>query len=192
MGKIAGVVLAAGASNRLGRPKQLVVFNGETLVHAAVRSARDGGCEIVCVVTGNGHDEVTGAVTDLCPLIVRNDDWSRGIGTSIRSGVQAIADRASAVVLLACDQPAVDPHVVRSLIDLYDQTGCRIVASRYAETVGIPALFDRSCFAGLQHLPDQQGAKRFIEIDQTRVAYLDFPEGVFDVDVPADVDMARD
>ena len=191
MGRIAAVILAAGASTRLGEPKQLLRVNGEALVHAAVRSAKDGGCDMVCVVTGDGDDWVKDAVADLCPLIVHNDDWGRGLGTSIRTGVQAIAGFASGVVLLACDQPAVDANVVRSLVKLHHQTTRQIVASRYAGTAGIPALFERSCFPELRALPDQYGAKSIIEVDPDRVAYFDFPEAAFDLDSPADVEAWR-
>src|SRR3954470_6464806 len=95
---IGGVILAAGGSTRLGEPKQLLHFKGETLVHAAVRAARDGGCDLVCVVTGHARQGVENAVTDLHPMFVHNDHWERGMGTSVRLGVEAI-QTASAVVL---------------------------------------------------------------------------------------------
>jgi molybdenum cofactor cytidylyltransferase len=190
MGRIAGVVLAAGASTRLGQPKQILVVNGETLVHAAVRAARDGGCDIVCVITGDSNTTVESAVADLHALIVHNTEWRQGLGTSIRAGVEQMAD-ASAVVLLACDQPAVDGKIVSSLIDLHHQSGRPIVASRYAGTVGIPALFHRSCFAEFRNLADEDGAKGLIAADPSRVAYLEFPDGALDLDLPADVEAWR-
>jgi hypothetical protein len=79
---------AAGSSSRLGQSKQLLDFNGETLVRSAVRAAIDGGCEIVCVVTGAEREAVKKAVADFHPLVLHNEEWRRGMGSSIRSGVQ--------------------------------------------------------------------------------------------------------
>jgi molybdenum cofactor cytidylyltransferase len=190
MRSIGGVILAAGGSTRLGEPKQLLESAGETLVHAAVRAAREGGCEVVCVVTGRAGKEVENAVADLHPLIARNEDWERGMGSSIRVGVNAIQP-VSAVVLLACDQPAVDGEVIRSLIKLHEQIGRAIVASHYMGTLGIPALFAESCFAELLSLPDERGAKAVIQRDAERVAKFEFSDGALDLDSPEDLQAWR-
>jgi molybdenum cofactor cytidylyltransferase len=131
MGRVGAVVLAAGNSSRLREPKQLLEFNGEALVHSAVRAALGGRCEIVCVVTGAERETVETAVADLHPLLVHNREWRRGIGSSIRSGVQGLCD-CSALVLLACDQPALDSRIVRALIRTYEKnwTANRCLASR--------------------------------------------------------------
>jgi molybdenum cofactor cytidylyltransferase len=187
MGDIGAVVLAAGGSSRLGQPKQLLIFsNGETLVHSAVRAAREGGCAKVCVVTGAVHEEVAKAVADLNPMIVRNREWSRGIGSSIRLGVAELSD-VFAIVLLTCDQPALDAEIVRALITRYQQTKPAIIASHYANTLGTPALFSRPYFAALQSLPDKNGAKSLIEMNRGRVEHVDFPDGRFDIDSPLDL-----
>ncbi len=183
---IGGVILAAGGSTRLGEPKQLLRFRDETLVHAAVRAAREGGCDSVCVVTGHARAAVEEAVADLSPLIAHNEDWREGMGRSIRLGLGAVQP-VSAVILLACDQPAVDGNVIRSLIERYAQTGHAIVASHYLGTLGIPALFDRSCFAELRLLPDERGAKAVIQADAARVSSFDFPGGALDLDTPHDL-----
>jgi len=186
MGTIGGIVLAAGGSIRLGRPKQLLELNGEMLVHAAVRAAWEGGCEKVCVVVGHSAEAVAQAVSDLHPHIVRNDHWARGIGSSIRLGIGTMSE-VSAVVLLACDQPAVNGRIVRSLIARHDRFGLAIVASLYGHTQGIPALFDHSCFHELRSLPDDRGAKSIIQAQPSRVATVDFSDGAFDLDSPEDL-----
>ena len=182
---IGGIILAGG-STRLGEPKQLLEFHGETLVHAATRAALEGGCDVVCVVTGSGGAAVERAVADLHPLLARNGDWQRGMGTSVRLGLSTVQP-VSAVVLLACDQPAIDHQIVRSLLERHDQTGSPIIASSYSGTLGIPAFFERSCFAELRSLPDDRGAKAVIQADPTRVTPFEFPEGEFDLDSPADL-----
>jgi molybdenum cofactor cytidylyltransferase len=191
VGDVGAIVLAAGNSSRLGQPKQLVPFSdGETLVHSAVRAAQEAGCD-TGVITGAWHERIAKAVGDLHPRIVRNDQWQRGIGSSIRAGVARFTGYR-ALVLLACDQPRVDAAVVRALISRFEETGRAIVASRYANTAGIPALFDRSCYPTLQRLPDKSGGKFLIEADPTRVELIDFPAGAFDLDSPADLTTWRD
>ena len=137
-------------------------------------------------MTGHARVDVENAVADLSPLLVHNENWQRGMGSSVRLGMSAI-QLASAVVLLACDQPAVDGVVVRSLIERYHQTGQPIVASQYSGTLGIPALFDQSRFPELHALPDDRGAKAAIQANPARVAAFHFPAGACDLDSPDDV-----
>ena len=186
MRRIGGIVLAAGGSTRLGEPKQLLEFDNETLAHAAVRAAHEGGCDVVCLVTGHAQTEVEHAVADLNPILAQNQEWQRGMGSSIRIGLSAVSP-VSAIVLLACDQPAVNGKMIRSLIERYDQTGRAIIASHYSGTLGIPALFDHSCFAELRALADDRGAKAVIQADPARVASFEFPDGALDLDAPDDL-----
>ena len=119
MVRVGGVILAAGSSSRFGAPKQLLEFYGEMLVQRIVRVAQEGGCSPVVVVTGASDKPVAAAVAGLHPLVIRNENWVRGIGTSIRVGVEQLTDHdISAIVLLACDQPAVDSDVVTILLQL--------------------------------------------------------------------------
>lgn len=187
MGNIGAVVLAAGSSSRFGKPKQLLEFQGEMLVQRIVRSAQESGCSPVVVVTGEAHKPVTAAVTDFHSLVIRNENWARGIGSSIRVGVEQLtAYDLKAMVLLACDQPAVDRHLISALIQEHERSGLPIVASYYANSPGIPSLFHRSLFDELLRLPDERGAKMLIQENRTRVARLDFPSGIFDLDTPGD------
>jgi molybdenum cofactor cytidylyltransferase len=192
MARVGAIILAAGGSRRLGQPKQLIQFQGETLVQRVVRAAQEGGCTPVLVVTGESHEPVTTAVAALHPLTVRNENWSRGIGSSIWLGVEQLCQHAiDAIILLTCDQPAVDMGVVCALIAEHERSGCPIVASRYADTVGIPALFHRSMFDELRRLPDSHGAKALIQKNPSRVAQVDFANGAFDLDTREDL-LTRD
>ncbi len=186
MPRIGGIILAAGGSTRLGQPKQLLSLHGSALVCHAVHAAQDGGCDVVCVVTGHARELVERAVAALHPQFVHNEHWQRGMGSSIRLGVSAIQP-VSALILIACDQPAVNAAVIRALIEQHALTGMPIVASRYANTLGIPALFDQACLAELHALPDDCGAKSVIQADPARVAPFDFPAGELDLDTPDDV-----
>lgn len=186
MHRIGGIILAAGGSTRMGVPKQLLVLHDSPLVCNAVRVAREGGCDEICVVTGHAREAVEKAVAPLSPLLVHNEHWQRGMGSSIRLGLTAIQP-VSAVVLLTCDQPAVNAPVIRALIDRHHQTGLPVVASSYGHTLGIPALFAHACFAELDSLVDDCGAKSIIQANPARVTSFDFPAGALDLDSPRDV-----
>ena len=210
MRNVGAVILAAGGSSRLGQPKQLLIFRGETLVLRAVRAAAEAGCEPILVVVGENSEAIKLAldirdprissfsglerVTRTCPppplpprpTIIENEEWRRGLGTSIRRGLEQLPNFVEAVVLLTCDQPYLDASIVSQLIAAREETGKAIVASSYADTLGVPALFDRSCFDDLLALPDDSGAKSLIAARPDEVAAVAFEKGAIDIDTPSD------
>jgi molybdenum cofactor cytidylyltransferase len=119
-------------------------------------------------------------------MLVENAEWQRGIGTSIRCGLLACGDRIDAVVLLTCDQPFVDALHILKLIAMQATTGNAVVASSYANTLGVPALFDRSCFDALLALPPDAGAKSLIAARSKDAAAVAFEDAAIDIDTPAD------
>ena len=204
---IAAIILAAGESSRLGQPKQLIQFRGQTLLRRMVDAASEAGCQPVLVVLGNTKRTASGSPTEVREheidlveaisselkktggTIVANPNWKRGIGTSIRAGVQhliEIAPGVEATVLLACDQPFVDRAVIEGLITLHHKTRKPIVAATYAGTLGVPALFDRSRLRDLLGLDDSAGAKSIILSNRDQVAEFPFPEGEIDIDTAED------
>ena len=121
--------------------------------------------------------------------IVENKNWRKGIGSSIRVGVEyliGLEPGISAVVLLVCDQPLLDAEVIANLRVLHQETGKEIVASSYADTLGVPALFARDVFPELLALSGEKGAKKIILANQERVAKSPFPGGHLDIDTLAD------
>ena len=188
------VILAAGNSSRLGQPKQLLQFRGQTLVRRIVDAACEADCSPIVVVIGSDKDKVARELEQTHAVIVENENWNEGIGTSIRSGVQRLIDVApnvGAIVLLVCDQPLADLHTIEQLIALGEKTKKAIVASSYAGTLGVPALFDRSCVEELLALDDRSGAKPIILSNHERVAEFPFSEGQIDIDTAADYDKLR-
>jgi molybdenum cofactor cytidylyltransferase len=188
------VILAAGKSSRLGQPKQLLQFRGQTLVRRIVDAAREAGCSPVVVVIGSDKNKVARELKRTNAVIVENVNWDDGMGTSIRSGVQQLIDIApdtKAIVLLVCDQPLVDSDTIEHLIAVGEKTKKAIVASGYAGTLGVPALFNRSCAEELLALDDGSGAKSIILSNQERVAEFPFSEGQIDIDTAADYDKVR-
>jgi molybdenum cofactor cytidylyltransferase len=185
MRKIGAVILAAGVSSRFGQPKQLLPFHGKTLVRTIIDAACEAGCSPVVVVIGSDSEKIRPELAHLNVINVRNTNWQRGIGSSIRSGVEALTKHApdiGAILLLVCDQPAVNALFIDRLVATHEATKKDIVASSYADTVGVPALFDRSCFPELLSLGDETGAKSIILQSPERVAQVAFPEGAMDID----------
>jgi molybdenum cofactor cytidylyltransferase len=188
------VILAAGGSTRFGEPKQLLVWEGESLIRRAVRAAERGGCARVALVVGEMHGRITAELKNTSADFVPNLDWALGLGTSIRCGLEHLlnaSNRPEAVVLLACDQPFVDATIISGLLEHWKESGKAIVASRYAETLGIPALFDRSCFEALLQLPDNSGAKVLFAARPGDVAAVEFEAGALDIDTPTDYARAQ-
>jgi molybdenum cofactor cytidylyltransferase len=181
----AAVVLAAGESARIGQPKQLLEFRGKTLVYRAVNAAIEANCSPVIVLTGDVHAGVKNALPATSAILVQNRHWRQGVGTSIRVGIRYVIDNApdaDTALLLVCDQPFVDRDVLSALIALHSKTGKPIVASGYADTLGVPALFHHSIFPELLRLGDDTGAKPIILCNRERVAELPFPMGKIDID----------
>ena len=186
---VAAVVLAAGGSIRFGKPKQLAIFQGEPLVRRIVTAAKDAGCAPVVVVVGASAAQITPALAGLPVSIIEHPNWSNGLGSSIAVGVMhaaSITPDLDAAILLACDQPFVNAVMLRQLIQVHRENKKPIVASAYAETLGVPALFDRSCFGDLLQLTADSGAKGIIFARQHDVAPFSFPAAAVDIDTIAD------
>ena len=177
--------LAAGGSSRFGQPRQLIPFRGKSLVRRIIDAASAAGCSPVVVVIGSEDEKFRRELDHARVVTVENPHWQRGIGSSIRCGIQGLVENSpdvEASILLVCDQPAVDACVIQRLMALRKTTGKSIVASSYADTLGVPALFTRSVFKELLSLRDNTGAKSIILRSRERVASCEFPEGQFDID----------
>ncbi|MEY2531528.1 MAG: molybdenum cofactor cytidylyltransferase [Verrucomicrobiota bacterium] len=166
------------------------------------------------VVIGGDREETTNELAKTPATAIENNNWQRGIGTSIRIGVQSAIDKIGtvdkegrfpkrptavgkppllgAIVLLTCDQPFVDGKVIKQLITLREKTKNTIVASSYSSTLGVPALFDHSCFPELLALDDKSGAKAIILSNPERVAEFAFPEGRIDIDTTEDLERLKE
>jgi CTP:molybdopterin cytidylyltransferase MocA len=152
----AAVVLAAGASTRLGEPKQLVMLGGETLLERAVRVAHEAGCVPVVVVLGAAA-ELVAARCDLgSAVVVVNEAWEEGMASSIRVGIGGVGG-ADGVVLMTCDQPAVTAEHLLALM-----AGQVTTASAYAGRRGVPAYFPAASFPALMELTGDAGARELL------------------------------
>ena len=178
------VILAAGASTRLGRPKQLLPWQGKTLLQHAVETALTIATQPV-VVTGCNADQLVAGVDQTQVHIVFNPGWQQGIASSIRCGLQALLNRTpqpDQVIFMVCDQPFVSPGLLLDLINERQKSQKSIIASSYGNTLGIPALFDKTHFSQLLDLQGDTGAKKVIQQFSEEVGSVEFKEGEFDVD----------
>ena len=163
---VAVVVLAAGGSRRLGRPKQLLDYRGATLLDATLATARAAGTAQVVVALGGAADEVTERVDLAGTDVVLNPDFGDGCATSIRSALTRVRDDAAGVVLLLGDQPGVTAATVRTLVGaaLPDGSGGhRVGVCAYDDALGHPLWFDRSMFATLSGLHGDKAVWKLVE-----------------------------
>ncbi|MBS1796084.1 MAG: nucleotidyltransferase family protein [Acidobacteria bacterium] len=183
------IVLAAGASRRMKKPKQLLRFEGRTLLRRAVETALETGFRPAIVVLGANFESLRPEIADLRVETLFNRDWETGLSSSIRAGLDHLLETApetAAVVLTLADQPFVNAAHLVSLAATHRRTRKPIVAARYNGGLGVPALFAREVFDELRALTGDRGAKAVIEHDRERVAVVDLPEAARDIDTPAD------
>lgn len=183
------IVLAAGGSARMGRPKQLLPIGVRTLVRLAAEAAVNCDAGPVVVVTGAGHAEVERELATLPVRLILNSSWERGMGTSIRAGVEAIlrtTPDVNGVLITLCDQPQVSDETLRRVIAAHREAGAGLCAAAFDDSVGPPVLMSRQYFAELLALPDADGAKRVLLAHPDDVCRVPCPEAGLDIDTPAD------
>ncbi len=183
------ILLAAGNSSRMGKSKQLLQIDGDPLLLHSTRAAIGSGAKNVVVVLGandKAHREVIG---DLPITIITNHYWKSGMGSSIKTGMNnllRIFPETTAVIIMVCDQPGISENHLRTLIEKFEENKSPIVASAYADTAGVPALFARPFFSNILMLRDDEGAKKIIAQFSAQVHAVAFPEGIHDLDTTED------
>lgn len=184
--KIGLILLAAGESRRLeGLSKQLLKYRGKSLVRHSAEIALASGCSPVCIVLGARSTEIQKEVEDLPVEIVNNQNWSDGMGASLKAGLERLLEiepPLSAVVIQLCDQPFVTAETIHALIDAHKNTQAAIVACEYGETIGVPVLFSGAMFNELLNLAADGGAKRIIKKHLQIVEKILAPEAAIDID----------
>jgi molybdenum cofactor cytidylyltransferase len=190
MPKIVCVVLAAGASRRLGRSKLLLPYRGVPLVHHVASVVGRWPFAASAIVLGASALAADEALGSLPIERLANRGWAEGLGSSIRIAASwAAARRAEALVLVLADQPFIDgPHLGR-LVEGF-RAGAPVVASEYRGVRAVPALFAASRFRALGRLEGDRGAARVLR-DDPEVTSIPWPEGVVDVDTEADAQALR-
>jgi molybdenum cofactor cytidylyltransferase len=183
---VAGIILAAGASQRMGQPKPLLLWRGKPFICHVARTALDAGLAPVVIVIGAHADEVRSALADLPVEIVYNPNWAEGQSTSVRTGLQALPPETTAAIFLLADQPRIPVELVRALMARHAQTQPPIVAPMIEGKRGNPVLFDYSVFPDLMSLQGDAGGR--LIFSRYPAAYVPWhdPNLLLDVDTLED------
>jgi CTP:molybdopterin cytidylyltransferase MocA len=187
--RFGGIILAAGASSRMGQLKQLLPIDGQPLVARAAQAALDAGIWPVVVVLGAQAARIRPVLARLTVLPVECAAWNEGMAASIRTGIEALEQFSrdlDGALLALCDQPAFSAESVARLFAAQAKTGRGIAAARYAGRQGAPALFRRAYFPALAALTGEAGARSLLNDSPDLVAAVDLPELAVDLDTPAD------
>jgi molybdenum cofactor cytidylyltransferase len=187
--RLGAIILAAGASSRMGAVKQLVEIDGVPLVARAVDAALGAMARPVVVVLGANAGRIGESLAGRPVIVAPNPGWSAGLSSSVRAGLEAALEAEpalDAVLLAPIDQPALSSAIIARLAELHRTTG-RIASARYNGRNGSPAVFGRAHFENLRALSGDQGARGLLNGDTASVASIDIPSLGFDLDTPEDL-----
>jgi len=186
MKSICIIILAAGESSRMGQSKQLLTIDDETLLHRAVKTALDTEADSVLVVLGFDHEKHKHALQDQPVEYVVNPQWQKGIGSSIKAGLDRLLQLkplTEGVIIMVCDQPFLTTTHLSQLISIFQKEKKNVVTSTYDGVEGTPTLFNRSLFDDIYKLADNEGAKKIISQSKSK-SHVEFKNGSIDLDTP--------
>jgi len=184
------IILAAGSSSRLGKPKQNLVYKGQTLLQRAIETARSTASETIVLILGANADVIIPTINNQDIYIIQNNSWPEGMASSIRLGVtktQEINPDITSVILMLCDQPFIDTHILNMLMLAKTKSG--IAACGYNDTIGTPALFDKAYFNELLELKGGEGAKKLLTKYADVATIVPFEKGKIDIDTLQDFEL---
>ena len=174
----------------MGTPKQLLIVDGKPLLVRAVEAALASSSWPVIVVLGANAEQIRPTVARLPVITVENPAWAEGMASSLRTGIVALQQFSrslDAALVALCDQPAFSANVIERLLAAQRLTGRPIVAARYANHRGAPALFAQTYFPTLALLTGEEGARTLLTADDSKVAEVQLPELSVDLDTPVDL-----
>lgn len=189
MSDITILILAAGSSSRLGRSKQLVAHEGQSLL-ARTAAIACACTPLVTVVLGSNFELHQKEIAHLPARIVNHTDWQKGMGSSLKAGIRQILaawPATAAIIVLVCDQPRLTGSHIQKLIQSSLVSEKHIISSCYRNTLGVPALFKKKMFKKLLRVDDAEGAKKIIQQNVEDVAAVNFEGGEIDIDTPDDL-----
>ena len=187
------LILAAGASVRLGEPKQLLSFGSSTLLGHVIRKAIESKLGRVTVVLGANRDDIFPSIEKLNCNVHHFERWVEGMGSSLAFGLEVSEQPDDeAVIVLMGDQPFLTAAVLQDIYQTYKNENAGIVRSAYRQGFGPPVLFDKTLFPELKKLNGEQGAQSIVlnHLDVTR--QVSFPKGDIDIDAPDDLVYLKD
>jgi molybdenum cofactor cytidylyltransferase len=185
---VAGVVLAAGGSKRLGQTKQLLDWEGEPFISKIVKTGSESGLTPLVVVTGADKNFVTEAIGDLPARTVFNPDWEAGQAGSMKAGLDTLPEDCDAVIFLLGDQPQVSPLLIRQLMERFYRNRKPVTAPMINRQRGNPVLFSHETFDSLRQVTGDQGGRAVIrQFDVDWLPWVD-DRALLDVDKGGELD----
>ncbi len=181
------LVLAAGASTRLGQPKQMVLLGGQPALHLTVSNVVAVAGHAVSVVIGAHARTLTHLLAHSPASVIVNRHWQEGMGSSIRFGMSVLPPACNAVMIVLGDQVAVTAEDLRRLSNAWKGQEETIAAAAYQGHVGVPAIFPRLCFPELSALKGDSGARALLERHNYRLVRVPMPNAGVDLDTPEDL-----
>ncbi|MFK7982592.1 MAG: NTP transferase domain-containing protein [Saprospiraceae bacterium] len=182
------IILAAGASRRMGTPKQLLKIGHQTLIERAISIAQALDNQQTVVVLGANAEKISPYIPPQEKVnVIINENWQQGMGTTLKAGMEFFlkqSENFTAVIVMVCDQPYLTTKKLQQLIIKYQETKAAIIATKYNRIKGVPALFDKRIFPKLIALNKDEGARKIIKNYDGVVATVDFPKGIIDLDTP--------
>src|SRR4029077_11221237 len=172
------VILAAGASTRLGKPKQLLQYQGKTLLAHTINEAVNSNADEVVVILGKNANLFKKGIDEKKVRFAINSSWEEGMASSIRLGLDTLLNDKpyiDAVIFMVCDQPHISLSILNKLIKAQQKTTKQIVTCNYGDAIGPPALFHKKYFKELMKLSGDTGAKKIIQKNMNDVATILFP-----------------
>jgi molybdenum cofactor cytidylyltransferase len=189
------IILAAGSSARFGNIKQLLHFNGKTLLQRSIDEAIEAGAAPILVITGANADEISKDINQEQVQVVLNERWQEGMASSIVAGMHAAIsynNDIEKIIITVSDQPFVSSSLFKQLYKTQEESVQHIIACTYADTIGTPVLFTQKYFDGLLSLEGDEGAKKILLANKGDVATVDFPQGNIDIDTKDDYEKLLD
>lgn len=184
---VAGILLAAGTSTRMGRNKMLLDLGGETVLRRAARRAIDGGVSPLIVVLGSQADRAAKELAGLECQVVTNLDYEAGITSSMHSGLAAVPTTSAGAMVLLADMPSVTADMIGAMIRRYEQTAALLVISDYDGVNAPPMLYDRRLFGELQATHGERCGRQVVQRHRDEAEVVRWSASALaDLDVPED------